>query len=97
MTPQEFRSDQRFKAFAETSIPTVTAAIAMASRMWDATACGDLYQDVVAYQTAVILWTGPGGAPASKTRTTYETPYDAMLKQLLALCRQGPIVASSCP
>lgn len=86
LTYQEFVSDGRFSAWSESSEQTVQPAIDAAHRMWDESSCGTLYKDVVTYQTAVLLSTGFGGAPASKTRTLGETPYDRVLAQLSKGC-----------
>jgi hypothetical protein len=45
----------------------VQAAIDEASRHFDAGVCGNLYDDLVAAQTAVILLSDPNGLPTSAT------------------------------
>lgn len=93
VTAASFIRDERFSVFSEMPGPKVTGAVAQAKRMWGEAECGDLWDDIVSYQTAQILATGYKGVPASKTRQLSETPYDAQLKQLLSLVRPGPVVA----
>jgi len=78
----QFISDGRFRAFRSLDQSDVEPALSAAHRIWNEENCGPLYLDIVGYQTAVFLATGYGGAPASKTRATGDTPYSAVLDRL---------------
>ena len=67
-----------------------------AHAMWSEELSGARYRSIVAYQTAQLCATGYAGAPASKTRTTNETPYDRILETLTAGIVHAPIVIG-CP
>jgi hypothetical protein len=98
LTYAEFISDGRFAPFKAQPETTVQPAIDAAHRMWDEASCGKLFKDVVTYQTAVLLSTGYGGAPASKTRTLTDTPYDKILAQLSRGCvGTGIVLSVQCP
>lgn len=82
LSADEFLGDHRFRHFKAKFGDEVQTAIDAAHSMWSEPNCGPLYKQIVTYQTAVLLSTGFGGAPASKTRTSSDTPYDKVLEQL---------------
>ncbi len=86
LTFSQFVNDGRFESFRALTREKVQPAIDAAHRIWSEENCGALYPDVVAYQAASLLATGFNGAPASKTRTSNETPYDRILAQLTRAC-----------
>jgi hypothetical protein len=70
--------------------------IDMAHARYSAENAGALYPELVRLRTAKMCWVGPAGAPASKTRNSFETPYDKALEELEACIVHSPIVIG-CP
>jgi hypothetical protein len=98
LTCEQFRSDERFKAHRSKweDDALLQPVIDAAHAMWSEELAGARYPAIVAYQTAQLCATGWTGAPASKTRTTNETPYDRILDILTAGMVHTPIVIG-CP
>jgi hypothetical protein len=67
-----------------------------AHRWYSVELSGARYPDLVRYRTAKLCSVGYAGAPASKTRTTNETPYDKVLEDLESGIVHSPIVIG-CP
>ena len=94
VTYDQFISDFRFGSFSTLGTMKVSGALALAHKLYDETLCGDLYDELVKYETARTLWVGPNGAPASKSRLPIENPYEKTIHRLSLLVRAGPVVAS---
>lgn len=92
VTAPNFRAD--FPFFAGRTENAITRAIRTATAMYDQDKCGDLYDAIVEYQTAINLLSDPGGAPTRKTKSSGNMmgDYQARLDGLVLLTGQRGLV-----